>query len=131
MKKNKIFDPVDPKILLSTLWIFILFCIFFADFQWIITSGALVEISSGVVRGNEVSENLLVVASIVHLIPVSMVLFSRITTRKVNRWLNISMGLLVLLMTSGGWTTPDQIIFKMVEVIALVVIIWTAVKWKK
>jgi|GEM_PF-5932621 len=70
MRKNRIFDAIDPKVLLSQLWIFLLFCIFFADFQWLITAGAIEAISSGVVRGYEVKPDLMLFASIVHIIPV-------------------------------------------------------------
>lgn len=127
----KIFAKVHPSVVLSQLWIFFLFCIFFADFQWLVTAGALEEIASGVVRGNTVTPELLVLASVVHLIPVLMVILSRLTVRAVNRWLNIIMGVFNLLIaTSSGWTSLDQIIFKVVMVVSMLLVIWTAWTWK-
>ena len=132
MKNNKFFDSVHPKDLLSTLWIFFLFCIFFSDFQWIVTPGSLEEISSGFIRGNEMTQDLLFIASVVHVIPVLMVLLSQVMKRTINRWLNISMGTFTLLLTfSSGWDNPDQIFFKVVEVIGLLLIVWYAWKWPK
>jgi len=132
MKNNKFFDPVHPKVLLSTLWIFFLFNIFFSDFQWIITPGSLDEIASGFIRGNEVTQSLLFAASVIHVMPVLMVLLSRVMKRTINRWLNISMGAFTLLLTfSSGWDNPDQIFFKVVEVIGLLLIVWYAWKWPK
>lgn len=129
----KVFTEVHPAIVLSQLWIFILFSIFFADFQWLINASALEEIASGVIRGNEVTPELLVFASIVHLIPVVMVTLSRLTVRSVNRWLNLIAGVLVLLMTigAGGWDVADQAILRVAQIIALLLIVWNAWTWKK
>jgi len=132
MKNNKIFDPIDPKVLLSTLWIFFLFSIFFSDFQWIMTPGSLDEIASGFVRGFPMTPELLFIASVVHIIPVLMILLSRVVTRSLNRWLNISMGAFTIFLTfSSGWDAPDQIFFKVAEVIALVLVVWVAWRWKR
>ena len=78
------------------------------------------------------TQDLLFIASVVHVIPVLMVLLSRVMKRTINRWLNISMGTFTLLLTfSSGWDNPDQIFFKVVEVIGLLLIVWYAWKWPK
>lgn len=122
----------DRRAILSTLWIFLLFNIFFADFQWLITSGAIEEILSGTVRGYEMTASMLLFAAIVHEIPVLMIFLSRILKRIANRWLNISMGALNLFfVVSSGWTTPDQIFFKVFMTISMVLVIWYAWTWPK
>lgn len=128
----KIFAKVHPSVALSQLWIFFLFCLFFADFQWLITADAQNEIASGVVRGHEVRPELLVFASIAHLIPVLMVTLARLTVRSVNRWLNIVAGSIVLLMTfdAGGWDMIDQAVLRIAQILALLLIVYIAWVWK-
>lgn len=127
---QRILEKTDVRTLLSTLWLFVLFNIFFADFQWFVTTGAIEEILSGTVRGNQVTPNLLLIASLVHELPVLMLLLSRVLTRNINRPFNIVAGVLnFFFAVSDGWTTPDQIFFKVVMAIGLLLIVWTAWRW--
>jgi hypothetical protein len=132
MKADKEVMPVDRRILLSALWIFVLFNLFWADFHAFITPGFLQEIMSGTVSGFQITENLLLFAALVHEIPVAMIVLSLLLRRNVNRWANIAAGALNLFFTiSDGPTDPDHIFFRIVTALGLLLIIWFAWRWKK
>lgn len=132
METDKKVIPVDRRILLSALWIFVLFNLFWADFHAFITPGFLQEIMTGSVRGIQITENLLLFAVLIHEIPVAMIVLSLVLGRNVNRWANIAAGALNFFFTvSDGPTDPDHIVFRTVTAFGLLLIIWYAWRWKK
>jgi len=132
MKTDKKVMPVDRRVLLSALWIFVLFNLFWADFHAFITPGFLQEIMTGTVSGFQITENMLLIAALVHEIPVAMIVLSLLLRRNVNRWVNIAAGALNLFFTiSDGPTDPDHIFFRAVTILGLLLIIWYAWRWKK
>jgi hypothetical protein len=90
MEIDKEITPVDRRVLLSTLWIFVLFNLFWADFHAFITPSFLQETMAGSVNGLQITDNLLIIAAVVYEIPVAMVVLSLLLRRNVNRWVNIA-----------------------------------------
>ena len=132
MNTDKKVIPVDRRILLSALWIFVLFNLFWADFHAFITPGFMQEIMTGSVRGLQITENMLLIAAVVHEIPVAMIVLSLVLRRNVNRWVNIAAAALNLFFTiSDGPTDPDHIFYRIVTALGLLLIIWYAWRWKK
>jgi len=75
---------MDPKVLLSTLWLFAMLTY---------TYGDVVTLMDPVKHGSiELTEGFLLFGSILMMIPISMVLLSRILKYRANRWANIIAG---------------------------------------
>ena len=123
---------IDKKALLSTLWIFVLFNIIFRDIHEFFRLGLLEEMMTGIVNGNQVTEQVMLIGAFMVEIPILMVLLSRILNYRINRWANIIIGAVTIALVIGmGQKDLDDIFFATVEVIALSAIIWLAVKWRE
>lgn len=127
---NKLIEIQDKKVTLSTLWIFVMFCIAYADLIGFIEPGTLEKISNGNV-GFDLTPMIMVLISLFQAIPIAMILVSRWVRRDVNRWLNMAASLLTLLYVLGGgnWESASYPVFATLEVVALLGIIWLAWNW--
>ena len=77
-------EKMNPKVLLSTLWLFAMLTY---------TYGDVVTLMDPVKHGSiELTEGFLLFGSILMMIPISMVLLSRILKYRANRWANIIAG---------------------------------------
>lgn len=77
-------DRIDPKVLLSTLWLFAMLTY---------TYGDVVTLMDPVKHGSiQLTEGFLLFGSILMMIPISMVLLSRVLKYRANRWANIIAG---------------------------------------
>jgi hypothetical protein len=77
-------ERMDPKVLLSTLWLFAMLTY---------TYGDVVTLMDPIKHGSiELTEGFLLFGSILMMIPISMVLLSRILKYRANRWANIIAG---------------------------------------
>lgn len=130
MNPNKtVIKMEDMKVKLSTLWIFVMFNMAFADIVGFMNPGALEEIMTGAV-GFEITQSLLLVFSIVLEIPIAMIFLSRILKYSVNRWANIIAGVITILFVIGGGNTSlSYIFFATIEVVCMSIIVWYAWKW--
>lgn len=123
---------INQKTLLSGLWGFILFTIFFADFHALLKADFLEGIQNGVAGGYEITEELLLFGAVFHMVPVSMFLLCLLLPRKINKWANVAAGSLYLFtnltaIPSGN----DQLFFRIFIIIGLLSIIYTALRWKE
>ena len=128
---NKIYEFQGKKDTLSTLWIFVMFCIAYADIIGFIEPGTLERILNGE-TGFELTPGIIVIISLLQAIPIAMILVSRWFRRDVNRWLNIVASVLTLLYVLGGgnWESTSYVVFASLEVIAMLAIIWLAWNWR-
>jgi hypothetical protein len=132
-KPNKqLIEVRDKKIILSILWIFVVFNIAFADIIGFIEPGTLERIINGD-TGFELTPAVIVVFSLLQAIPMAMIFVSRLFRRGVNRWLNIVASVLTLLYVLGGgnWESVSYFVFAALEVVAMLAIIWLAWSWKE
>lgn len=121
----------DMKVKLSTLWVFVMFNMVFADIVGFMNPGALEKIMTGAV-GFEITQELLLVFSILLEIPIAMIFLSRVLKYRANRWANIVAGVItILFVISGGSTYLSYIFFATVEVVCMLLIVWYAWKWPK
>jgi hypothetical protein len=120
----------DRKVMLSTLWIFVLFNMIFADIVGFMNPGALEEIITGA-GPLQITEPLLLVFSVLLEIPIAMVFLSRVLKQNVNRWANIISGIITILFVIGGGNTSlSYIFFASIEVVGMAFIVWYAWRWK-
>jgi hypothetical protein len=128
---TKLIEIRNKKIALSTLWIFVMFCIAYADIIGFLEPGTLEKIIHGNV-GFKLTPAIILIISLIQAIPIAMILVSRWFRRDVNRWLNITASMLTLLYVLGGgnWESTSYIVFALLEVAAMLGIIWLSWTWR-
>jgi len=120
----------DRMVMFSTLWIFVMFNMAFADIVGFMNPGALEDIMTGSVRF-DITQGLLLVFSVLLEIPIAMIFLSRILKYKANRWANIIAAVITILFVIGGGNPSlSYIFFATIEVAAMSLIIWYAWKWR-
>lgn len=118
---------MDMKSKLSTLWIFVMFNMVFADIVGFLNPGTLEEMMA-----MEPSRGLLLVFSILLEIPIAMIVLSRLLKYRANRWANIIAGAITILwVIGGGNTSVPYIFFATIEVACMLLIIWYAWSWRE
>ena len=128
---NKLIEVQDRKVTLSTLWVFVMFCIAYADLIGFIEPGTLEKIINGNV-GFELTPAIILIFSLFQAIPIAMIVITRLFRREVNRWLNVAAAVLTLLYVLGGgnWESVSYPVFATLEVVAMLGIIWLAWTWR-
>lgn len=124
MSKNKI----NPRTLISTLWVFVLFNMILRDLHEFPTEGYVETLMS-----LKLSDEIMLLYAFIVEIPISMILLSRLLNDKANKWANLiaiviaSLGILSTL-PSGDL---DDLFFAIVNAGAFVAIILTLWKWPR
>jgi len=115
----------DMKGKLSTLWVFVMFNMVFADIVGFLNPGALEEMIA-----MRPAQGLLLAFSILLEVPIAMIVLSRVLKYRVNRWANIVAGAITILFVIGGGNISiSYIFFATIEVLCILLIIWYAWKW--
>jgi Family of unknown function (DUF6326) len=118
-------ERMDPKVLLSTLWLFAMLTY---------TYGDVVTLMDPVKHGSiALTEGFLLFGSILMMIPISMVLLSRILNYRANRWANIIAGAFMTVFLSVtlfvAVPTTYYAFFSIIEIATTAVIVGYAWKW--
>ncbi len=117
----------DMKVRLSTLWIFVMFNMVFADIVGFLNPGTLEEMMA-----MKLSQEMLLVLSILLEIPIAMIVLSRLLKHKANRLVNLIAGIITILwVIGGGNTSASYIFFAAIEIVCMLVIVWYAWTWKE
>jgi hypothetical protein len=126
---------MDRKVLLSTLWIFVMFNYLYCDVMSLMDPGFLKQYMAGNVGGIPISQGFLLGAAILMEIPIAMVLLSRILAYGTNRWANIVAGTFMTVvqlstLLFGSSTTIYYIFFSIIEISCTSLIVWHAWRWR-
>lgn len=115
----------DMKIRLSTLWIFVMFNMVFADIVGFLHPGTLEEMMA-----MKPTEGMLLAFSLLLELPIAMIVLSHLLKHKANRWSNIIVGAITILwVIGGGNTSSSYVFFATIEIACMILIIWYAWKW--
>ncbi len=126
MKSQKL----DKKVLLSTLWIVVMINMLKADILSLYIPGAADEVAR--TAGETPIPLLMLGGAVMMEISIVMIILSRVLKYGINRWANILAGMItIVFIIWGGVTYPHYIFIAAVEIICLLVIIWTALKWRE
>ena len=117
---------------LSTLWIFLLFNMVFADIFTFMHPGFMAQIVAGTpIDGIVITPIFLLIAAIVTEISIAMVFLSRFLKPGINRWANIVGAVITILwVVGGGSLIATYIFFASIEVLTSLVIIGMAWNWR-
>lgn len=115
----------DMKVRFSTLWIFVMFNMAFADIVGFLNPGTLEEMIA-----MKPNQGVLLAFSVLLEIPIAMIVLSRLLQYKANRLANIiASAITILWVVGGGNTSAPYIFFATIEVACMALIIWHAWKW--
>ncbi len=116
---------------LSTLWIFVMLNMIFADIFSFMHPGVLKQLMSGYAEQIQLTPEFLLAAAILVEIPIAMVLLSRVLQQRPNRIANIVASVITIVyVIGGGSVTPTYIFFATIEVASMLFIIWYAWRWR-
>ena len=119
-------ERMDPKVLLSTLWLFAMLTY---------TYGDVVTLMDPVKHGSiQLTEGFLLGGSIYMMIPITMVLFSRIFEYRASRWASIIAGTIMTVALPVtlfvAKPTSYYVFFTVIEITCTALIVWYAWKWR-
>jgi hypothetical protein len=125
-------DTLSMQARLSTLWVFIMFNMVFADILSFMYPGGLKEVLTGYAGGVHVTPGFLLGAAVVTEIPIAMIVLSRVLQHRANRWANIvAAGITIVYVVGGGPINQlHYIFFAAMEVACALLIIGYAWKWR-
>jgi len=132
---NRLEDvKINVKIKLSVLWAALMFMYIYTDIVGFYLPGHIENVIAGEIGGFQITQVFLLGTMIVMTIPSLMVFLSLTLKAKVNRWVNIILGILytglalfVILPIEDAWAFG--IFATIVEVVLLSLIVWHAWKW--
>ncbi|WP_088329603.1 DUF6326 family protein [Lacimicrobium sp. SS2-24] len=117
--------------ILSTLWIFIVLNMFARDIHELGRPGMLEQMMSGVIDGVVITEELMLIGGLMMEVFLIMVVLSQVLTYRINRITNLVMAFIGIAIVVATNLTPDldNIFFMVIELTALLAIIFKAWKW--
>ena len=124
---------INVKMKLSALWVALMLLYIYADIFSLFRPGQIEEMISGRMGPFPVTQGSLLTASILMLIPAVMVFLSLTLKPKVDRWVNIILGVLYTAVNIGnlvGETWAFYIFFGIVEMVLTLLIVGHAWKWR-
>lgn len=128
---GKTIGKIDTKVLLLTLWIVVMINMAYADILSIHIPGTLEEVAKTSVSTGIPIPQLMLGGAIMLEIPIAMIFLSRVLKYKVNRWANIIASVITIAyVVGGGVSYPHYIFIAAIEVICLLLILWTACTWR-
>lgn len=121
---------LDTQVLLSTLWLFILLNIIFRDIHQFVLASHLQMLLTGYYNGIEITEGLMLLGGLLVQVPIAMVLFSLLLNRRIGRPVTFIAAIVTAgTLLSSAPTDMDDTFHLVIELAALVAIIWTAWRW--
>ena len=136
MRTNKLLnnEKVNVKIILSALWIAVMFIYVYADIKTLFQPEIPEQIIAGIVAGMKINQSFLFAAALLMSIPAIMIILSLILPPGINRWLNmvvsfLHIALIIITRFVPGKIWYYYIYYQSVEAIFHFLIIWFAWKW--
>lgn len=125
---------IDVKIKISALWVSVMLCYIYGDYFGLYQPGKLQGMLEGQMAPlGPTTQGVLVGTSVMMAIPGIMVFLSLVLKPKLNRWVNIILGVIyaviVLVTMPGAWAF--YMFLGSVDVVLTVLIVWYAWNWPK
>ncbi len=135
MDTNKSTTGIDPRAILSALWIFLAVNYIYCDHLSLMEPGIVNDLLTGHIGSVQITPMFLLSAAILLEIPFTMIVLSRVLKYRLNRWVNISAGTLMAVVQIGtmGFGTPPTlayVFYSVIEIVCNLIIVWYAWTWK-
>ena len=125
---------VNVKIKLAALWATLMLIYIYVDIVGFYKPGVVEDILAGKVWKFEISQGWALGSLLLMMIPSLMVFLSMILKAGVNRWINIIVAIIYVVIGIGttiGETWSYYIVGHVVGIVFLLMIFWTAFRWPK
>ena len=136
MNKSKTLqnEKINVKIILSALWVAVMFIYVYADIKTLFQPEIPEQIISGIVGGMTINHSFLFEAAILMSIPTIMIILSLTLKPSINRWVNIIVSFLHIILIIITRFVPGKIwyyyiYYQSIEAIFHFLIIWYAWRW--
>ncbi|MBA6232869.1 MULTISPECIES: DUF6326 family protein [unclassified Colwellia] len=123
---------INIKLKISALWVAVMFCYVYGDYIQIYVPGILAD-AMAVKATAETQLEFFAVALLMSM-PSVMIFFTLVVQPKINRWLNIILSTLYIVILIATNLTETWVFYLFLTAIAVllsVAIIWYACKWPK
>jgi hypothetical protein len=126
--------PIPIKIKLAALWTSVMFCYIYADYFGLYVPGSLQDMIDGNMGPlGKSTQGVLLGTSLLMAIPSVMIFLSVALKAGVNRWLNITFGVIYTLIIGitivGAWRFYQ--LFGAIEIVLTSLVVWYAWTWPK
>lgn len=132
-------NSMDRKVLLSTLWIFVMFNYVYADvytlfFNPILQRESWQKFAEGFAGSIPITGGFVMITAVLMETAIAMVILSRILKPRASRWVNVASGAFhtafVAWSLIGTQSTAFYLFFAILEMACTLLIVWLAIKWK-
>jgi hypothetical protein len=124
---------VHVKLKLSALWAAVMFCYVYGDYFGLYVPGQLKGMLAGQGPIGPTSQGALVATSLLMAVPGAMVFLSIVLPPRLDRWLNIILGLfytaIMLVTMPGAWMF--YMVLGIIEIMLTLAIVWYAWRWPR
>ena len=133
-KKSLDDKKINIKIVLAGLWIVLMILFLYADVFSLYRTGQIEKMISGYMGPFIVSQNSLLLSSILMAIPALMIIISLTIKTNINRYINIVVAFVYILVEIGnmiGETWIYYLVYGIFELAITIIIIINSIKWPK
>ncbi|WKZ35060.1 MAG: DUF6326 family protein [Anaerolineales bacterium] len=124
-------NKIDMKVLLSTLWIVVMFNMLKADILSLNIPDAAEEVARTSTSTGASIPQLMLIGAILGQLAIAMIILSRVLKYGLNRWVNIVVGIVTIAYIWGGMASyPHYVFIATVETLCLLLIVWFAWTWR-
>lgn len=115
---------------MSTLWVVVVLSMAFADIVGFLSPGVLEGIMTQSATPFPITQEIMLVFSVLLAIPIVMIYLSRVLPYRANRAANVIAAVITILFVVGlGSAILSYIFFATVEVACMLLIVWHAWRW--
>ena len=134
-QSNSVFKdfPINLKLIISSLWVAVMFCYVYGDYIQIYVPGILAD-AMKVTAAKEGTEIEFFAVALLMSIPSLMIFFTLVLKPSINRWLNIIIPVLyiILLIAVNLETTWIYYLYlTAIEILLSITTVWYAWNWPK
>lgn len=123
---------IDPKVLLSTLWIVVVINMLKADILSLFIPGAAEEVARTSASTGTAIPQLMLAGAVMGNLAIVMIILSRVLKYGINRRANMGMGIVTITyIWSGAASYPHYTFIATVETLCLLLIIGLAWTWRE
>ena len=129
---KKVFEDfqINVKLKISALWIAVMFCYVYGDYIQIYVPGILAKAME--VKATTETQSQFFAVALLMAIPSVMIFFTLVVKPKINRWLNIILSTLYIIMLIATNLTETWVFYLFltaIEILISVAIVWYAWNW--
>jgi len=134
MEAGNVPGALDRRILLSTLWVFVVLNYLYCDVVSLMDAQLLKQYLAGTVGGIEMTQGFLLGAGVLMALWIAMVLLSRMLPYGPNRWINVAAGIVATLVQPASLVlkppAPYYVFFSVLEIAGTLLVFWFALRWR-